>query len=270
MEQLSIKKFTTPIPPDAPRVFTPQPMKHVPLAKRPVGRPRKRPCDNPDTTQCDAPDTTEAPVQERSTPKPKRVRAAYSLKKKEVVEYAKQYSMYQACKHCKLSAGAVWLWMKLDFSKESCVVYRSTGADRKLSYPTEKENELVQWVLEQRDVHLAVSVEHIIDQAVLTIQPVCPKFKGNRDWAQKFMRWNNLTIRAKTTITQKLPSALEEKMSSFLNSVREVQKEHDYPLDMIINMDETPMWFDMTTGKLSTANQPTLCPSGPLVLKSED
>ena len=103
------------------------------------------------------------------------------------MEYAKQYSMYQACKHYKLSAGTVWPWVKLDFSKESCVVYRSTGAGRKLSYPIEKENKLVQWVLEQRDVHLAVSVEHIIDQAVLMIQPVCPKFKGTRGWAQKFM-----------------------------------------------------------------------------------
>jgi len=177
-------------------------MKHVQTAKRPVGRPRKRPRENPDTTQCDAPDTTEAPVQESLTPKPKQVRAAYSLK--EVVEYAKQYSMNQACKHYKWSAATVWTGMKLDFSKESCVVYRSTGAGRKLSYPIEKENELVQWVLE-RDVHLAVSVEHIIDQAVLAIQPVCPKFKGTRGWAQKFIQWNNLTIRAKTTIAQKLP-----------------------------------------------------------------
>jgi len=43
---------------------------------------------------------------------------------------------------------------------------------------------------------------------------------------------------------------LEEKMSSIHNSVREVRKEHDYPLDMIVNIDETPMWFDMTTGKI--------------------
>jgi len=38
-------------------------------------------------------------------------------------------------------------------------------------------------------------------------------------------------------------------MSSFLNLVREVRKEHNYPLDMIVSMDETPMWLDMTTGK---------------------
>ena len=79
------------------------------------------------------------------------------------------------------------------------------------------------------------------------IKPVCPMFKGTRGWAQKFMWRNTLTIRAKAIIAQKLPSALEE-MSSFLDSVREVRKEHDYPLGMIIDMDDTPMWFNMTSG----------------------
>ena len=39
--------------------------------------------------------------------------------------------------------------------------YCISGAGRKLSYPVEKEEELLQvhaWVLEQRDLHLAVSV----------------------------------------------------------------------------------------------------------------
>ena len=38
-------------------------------------------------------------------------------------------------------------------------------------------------------------------------------------------------------------------MVTFLQSVREVRKESNYPDNMIINMDETRMYFDMTTNK---------------------
>lgn len=139
--------------------------------------------------------------------------------------------------------------MKIDFAKEKTVVYRAAGGGRKLSYPTQIEEELVKWVLEQRDLHLSVSVGNIIDRAVLTIQPVCPSFKGSRGWVQKFMRRNNLTIRAKTSIAQKLPAALEEKMANFIQSVQNTRKQTKYPSNMIVNMDETPMYFDMASSK---------------------
>ena len=63
------------------------------------------------------------------------------------------------------------------------------------------------------------------------------------------MRRNNFSLQAKTSIAQKPPAALEEKMATFLQSVQEVRKESKYPDDMIVNMDETPMYFDMTTNK---------------------
>ena len=56
--------------------------------------------------------------------------------------------------------------MSLDLSSTKATVYYTSGAGRKLSYPVEKEEELLQWVLEQCDLHLAVTVQNIIDQAV--------------------------------------------------------------------------------------------------------
>ena len=137
-------------------------------------------------------------------------------KKIEVVEYALKHSIYQACKHFNLSTGTVWPWMKMDFAKEKTVVYRAAGGGRKLSYPTEIEEELVMWVLEQRDLHLAISVRNIIDQAVLTIGPICPSFQGSRGWVQKFMRRNNLTIRAKNIRCSKTPSCPRREDGEFL------------------------------------------------------
>ena len=66
------------------------------------------------------------------------------------------------------------------------------------------------------------------------------------------MRRNNLFLRAKTSIAQKLSAALEE-MATFIWSVRDIRKELKYPDSMIVNMDETAMYFDMTTNK--TINQ---------------
>lgn len=225
-------------------------MRHVAKVKRPVGRPRKRPCEEPETQVQPSEHSDTSQGSSESSKPSKKVRAAYTIaKKQQVVKYAKEHSIYQACKHFHLSPGTIGPWMKIDFSKENIVLFRVAGSGRKLSYPIEKEEQLVAWVLEQRDVHLAVTIQHIIDQAILTIQPSTPSFQGTRGWVQKFMRRNNLSLRAKTSIAQKLPAALEEKMATFLRSVQEARKQSKYPDNMIVNMDETPMYFDMTTNK---------------------
>ena len=242
MEQAKLQKFFKPADPNAQIFSTPsrtrhlQPMLRAPKAKRSVGRPRKRPISEVSPS----PQREASPAKETPPPQ-KRIRASYSMKKYEVVQYA----IYQACQQFNLSTGTVGPWMSLDFSSPKGTIFRASGAGRKLSYPEEKEVELVQWVLEQRDLQLAVTVQNIIDQAVVVIQPTNSSFKGTRGWAQKFMRRNDLVIRAKTSVAQKLPAALEQKMTAFLQAVREARVGYDYPKNLIGNMDETPMYFDM-------------------------
>lgn len=60
------------------------------------------------------------------------------------------------------------------------------------------------------------------------------------------MRRNDLVIRAKTSVTQKLPAALEQKVKDFLQAVRSARVGYNYPKELIGNMDETPMYFDMS------------------------
>lgn len=86
-------------------------------------------------------------------------------------------------------------------------------------------------------MHLAVTTQHIMDKAEEVIKPVNEQFKSSRGWAQKFMRRNNLTIRAKTSLAQKLPAALEAKMNDFLTSVKAARKATNYTPDLIGNMD---------------------------------
>lgn len=54
------------------------------------------------------------------------------------------------------------------------------------------------------------------------------------------------------SVSQKLPPQLESKLESFLNEIRILRTQDMYPLDLIINMDETPMYFDMLPGKTIT------------------
>ena len=67
------------------------------------------------------------------------------------------------------------------------------------------------------------------------------------------MRRHSLSLRAKTSVSQKLPADLETKLERFLKQVQVQRKAIDYSPDRIINMDETPMFFDLIPGKTLSA-----------------
>ncbi len=59
------------------------------------------------------------------------------------------------------------------------------------------------------------------------------------------MARNNLSNRCHTTIAQHLPNDLTKKQQEFLAFIMYRRIQHDYPLGLISNMDETPMTFDL-------------------------
>ena len=79
----------------------------------------------------------------------------------------------------------------------------------------ELDEKLLQWVLEKRNLQLAVTIEMLKLCAKQIITPVSPNFKASDGWAQKFFRQHTLVLRAKTSMAQKLPRDLEEKIESF-------------------------------------------------------
>jgi hypothetical protein len=74
-------------------------------------------------------------------------------------------------------------------------------------------------------------------------------FKASTGWLQKFMTRHNLSLQTKTSISQKLPPQLEKKIEGFLNEVRILCTKNLYLFEVIVNMDETPMYFDMLSSK---------------------
>ena len=101
------------------------------------------------------------------------------------------------------------------------------GAGWRLSYS--EETELVQWVLEMRDLYLPVSVVQVKEKARQLIQPQVPFFKASDGWAYKFIQCNGFTLRAKTSLSQRLPAGLEGKMKSYI-SCRKIGR---FPLKLL-------------------------------------
>ena len=69
------------------------------------------------------------------------------------------------------------------------------GAGRHLSYSQEIYEELLSWVLHQRDLQIVVRKEDIQFIAKLMLSERCPSFKASNGWVDKFMCHYSLSIR---------------------------------------------------------------------------
>ncbi|CAG8708125.1 2113_t:CDS:2 [Cetraspora pellucida] len=70
-------------------------------------------------------------------------------------------------------------------------------------------------------------------------------FKFSQHWLGHFLKRYDLSLHYKTNIAQKLPDNLENKLLKFQQFVICLNQKNNYPLDMIANMDEKPVWFDI-------------------------
>ena len=105
--------------------------------------------------------------------------------------------------------------------------------------------ELCHWILEMCDLHLPVQWKHVQRKAMALIQPTQPGFKASAGWLKKILKRHSHTLCRQTSIQQKLPAQLEGKLSSFLCDIKALKTQHRFPNELIINMDETPVYFDM-------------------------
>ena len=129
-----------------------------------------------------------------------------------------------ASKHCVRSTLEGWEKQpRLKNKKVSLhakAVHLQSSSGRSFSYPCMVDEELVDWVMTRRDCHLPVGTNMIQSKATALIKPHNPTFKASKGWLHKFMLRNGLSLRYKTSISQKLPAQLERKIGEFLTRVR--------------------------------------------------
>ena len=223
--------------------------------KRPVGRPRKTKPGQQSTAvklvDYSSSEDENVSVQE---PKAKQLRKMYSaVQKKNVADYSRHHGVRKAARRFKVSHSNVVRWKKQVVAKLKNPNKRRNkrGQGRKLSYPKELEEKLVVWILEKREAEcVPISTQVIRCKALSLIHSVNPTFKASDGWVRKFMKRNNLVLRARTHISQSLPKDLEQKITAFRAEVASIFDSGDYPLDFICNMDETPVFLDLLPNKV--------------------
>ncbi|GES92524.1 pogo transposable element with KRAB domain [Rhizophagus clarus] len=110
---------------------------------------------------------------------------------------------------------------------------------RKPQYP-ETEASLKTWVIEFRKDGIAVIPKMI-------------KIYMKEILIRDFLKQSEFLLQYKTKIGQKLPAQLSEKLLEFQQFIIKKQKQFEYELCEIGNIDETPVYFDMV-GNLTIEN----------------
>ena len=127
---------------------------------------------------------------------------------------------------------------------------RLEGGGRK-PFDVGLEDELLEWVHERRSSGLRVSRAMISHKARAIHEQKCkagqvsPSFIASNGWVQKFMARNGLSVRRRTTESQKDPDRLIDKLIAYILQVRRQRNRHSYNHSDIIAMDETAVWQDM-------------------------
>ena len=110
-----------------------------------------------------------------------------------MAEYARHHGLRPAEKKFGIHRRSIarWLEIRLDEVKERKRRRKSNrgGQGRKLTYQVEIDEQLLQWLLEVRDLQVAVCSEMLKQKARLLICPVQPNFKCSNGWVEKFFRY---------------------------------------------------------------------------------
>ena len=91
------------------------------------------------------------------------------------------------------------------------------------------------------------------------------EFLACTGWLRNFMKRNGLSLRQKTSVAQKVPDQLIDKLVSFVIHVRRFAIKYNYDVSDIIAMDETPVWMYMvsnTTVEVSGTKSVTVKTTG--------
>ena len=72
-----------------------------------------------------------------------------------------------------------------------------------------------------------------------------PEFKASLGWYSNWKRRHSISMRTKTSLAQRLPADMENKVVEFHRFILRSRQRWGYDLSRILNMDETPMRFEL-------------------------
>ena len=129
---------------------------------------------------------------------------------------------------------------------------RLEGGGRKAALPSVEE-EVVVWIDEMQAENQQVTRARIQQKALSIARSRRETdFTASRGWLERVCRQHHLSLRRRTTVSQRLPTDLVPTVVSVIMKTRKLRLHHGYPLSSIGNMDETPLWLDMPGDKTIT------------------
>jgi len=166
--------------------------------------------------------------------------------------YAEENSGEQAARHFDVAPKRIRYWRKqrdeLRLADKGRA--RLAGAGRK-KVSVALEAELPEWIYTMRDKHNRVSRKMIQNKAKEIYSSVGDgagkEFVASRGWLEIRLKRNNLSLRRCTTMAQKDPDLLTEKLVSFVDVFGKAVSAKGILEKDIIAMDETAVWFDMVS-----------------------
>lgn len=191
--------------------------------------------------------------------------------KLKAIELAKENGNRKAAAELNIDESIIRRWRKqedkLRQAKKSCKSFRGNAP----RWP-KLEDDLKHWVLEMRSLGRSIStVSMRLKANTLAKEMGIMNFIGTQSWCTRFMKRNNLSIRCKTTLAQRLPADFKEKASIFREFCQKKIVEKSIHYDCIFNMDEVPIPFDMPANRtieqvgansvpiMTTGNEKTTC-----------
>ncbi|CAI7923534.1 unnamed protein product [Closterium sp. NIES-53] len=139
-----------------------------------------------------------------------------------------------------------WKRMKERLEVISGCRRRLMGAGRRAKYPF-MERAVYRQFLKHRAKGLAVSVSMLQQWSAKFVKHRMPGviWRASQRWTNRFRaRWH-LARRVKTKMGQKLAADCKAKVESFWEFLMRMRTLHDYPLDLIVNADQTPLFLEM-------------------------
>jgi len=171
-------------------------------------------------------------------------RKSYTAEKKlKIVDYAEIHGNREAARVYNTDERNVRDWRKNKTVLQTMKPSKRALRLRREFWP-DLEIELETWIIDQRKESRRVSTINIQMRAKQIANEKCIlNFKASHCWINRFMKRRNLSVRAVTSLGQKLPQDWKEKMAAFKLFVE--QNIQGIELQQIGNMDEVPMSFDM-------------------------
>lgn len=168
--------------------------------------------------------------------------ASFKIK---VIDFAKENGNRAAERLFYVSEKLVRDWRKKENELRSTKKSKMANRGCKPRWPI-LEEKLRSWVIEQRaGGHGLSTIQVRLKGQALAKEMEIEDFCGGPIWCFRFMRRNQLSIRTRTTMCQKLPSDFQEKLDSFRNYVQKAIGDNNISLEYIVNMDEVPLTFDI-------------------------